>query len=134
VSRSRASSRPRSFFSGWENGHRTEPEESNGKEAAGNPKGVVPVSVVHRGHNPVGVGWVRATISQGSSFLATLGSEPKSLWDFSLCLSILDVRLGACLNIRLNASFASSGLLLLRGENGHRTEHEHEHEHEESGF
>ena len=44
-----------------------------------NPNGVA-ACVDHRCHNPVGVVFLR-TITQGGSFLATLGFEPESLWD-----------------------------------------------------
>src|SRR5438034_11702579 len=35
------------------------------------------------GHNPVGVGFHLRTVTQGSSFLATLGWRTQSLWDCS---------------------------------------------------
>ena len=44
-----------------------------------NPNGVC-VAFFHSRHNPVGVVFIVA-FSQGSSFLATLGFEPESLWD-----------------------------------------------------
>jgi len=36
---------------------------------------------VTTGHNPVGVAACFNLVSQGGSFLATLGFEPESLWD-----------------------------------------------------
>ena len=47
-----------------------------------NPNGVVP-RTGHVSRNPVGVDAARNPISQGSSFLATLGCWPESRWDSS---------------------------------------------------
>jgi hypothetical protein len=46
-----------------------------------NPNGVVPRS--HRAATPLGL-WACDLLSQGSSFLATLGFKPESRWDSSL--------------------------------------------------
>ncbi len=44
------------------------------------PTGLRPLRQLAR-HNPVGVGASMDCVSQGSSFLATLGWRPKSRWD-----------------------------------------------------
>jgi hypothetical protein len=58
----------------------------NGVVEIGNPIGVVPSGCDERRHNPVGVGKVKGTFTQGSSFLATLGFEAESRWDSSFLL------------------------------------------------
>ena len=45
-----------------------------------NPNGVVSITPP-RGHNPVGVENIFGSVTQGSSFLATLGFAPESRWD-----------------------------------------------------
>jgi hypothetical protein len=83
----------------------------NGPEGIGNPNGVVPTSLAYPSHNPVGVGNVRGTIPQGSSSLATLGFEPKSLWDFPIPFSRSD---NPCKVERGRANSAVAGFDLCR--------------------
>ena len=68
-----------------------------------NPNGVVAMSPVtfprHPCRNPVGVDGSSPTFTQGSSFLATLGFKPQSLWDcpdakpgrYIIALKVIDI-------------------------------------------
>jgi hypothetical protein len=75
----------------------------------------VPDSFASSSLNPVGVGKVRATISQGSSFLATLGFEPKSLWDFPALSSPSELRSRKLSPLNLEGIARSAPIREIRG-------------------